>query len=180
MKHIFSATLMALLGAICLSSCNNNSYSAQLKAEKELIEEYISRNHINIIYEEPEYMEWQENDYLEISDYCYFHLSVPGDTASKAIEYKDNVLMRYRQYKLTVNADTLSYWNTNEMSYPIQFQFNVSSDNACDGWHYALKYMRYSGAEGKLICPTRLGFNSASNTVLTPYGYDLKMKISRF
>lgn len=184
MKH----TLYFLLGLCGLSiiavSCNNNSYSAELKEEKALINDYIKRNHINIIYEEPDYMNWGENDFLEIGgkdSYCYFRLTQPGDTTTEEVAYQDDILFRYRQYTLTVDADTLSYWNTNEMAYPSQFQYNVNSSAACTAWHYAVKYLRYTGAEGTLICPSKLGFNSGSyGSRLTPYGYDIQMKIKRF
>lgn len=170
----------ALLGlAMVVASCNQNSYSAQLKQEKKVIDAYIKLHNIEIVYEAPDYMNWPENVYLEVGNYCYFNLTVPGDTATQAIVNSDNVNLRYRRYELTANSDTLSYWNTNEAASPVQFRYNVSSNEACTGWHYALRQMKYTGAEGKLICPSKLGFSNENNSV-TPYGYDLKMQIKRF
>ena len=163
-----------------LAACTSaTAYSTQLKNEKKLIADYIKRNHITIIYEEPAYDKWQPNEYLEVGDYCYFNLTKMGDTMTDSIETGDVIEMRYRKYTLDVNSDTISYWSTNEVSHPIEFQYNVSSTSSCSGWHYALKYMRYSGAEGKLICPSKLGFTEDGNSV-TPYGYDLKFKVRRF
>jgi len=180
MKHIH-LLLAALCGfAVILSSCNkNSSYANEIKNEKKLIADYIKRNHINIIYEEPEYMEWGEKDYLEVSDYCYFHLNVPGDTTSEEIVAGDYVNVRYRRYTLDVNSDTLSFWNTLEMAYPIQFQYGVSSSSACTAWHLALGKMKYTDAEGTIICPSKLGFTDDNSSVI-PYCYDLKMQIKRY
>lgn len=167
------------LAAFVMVSCNGTSYSNQLKDEKKLIADFIKRQGINIIYEEPEYDKWGEHDYLEVADYCYFHLSHMGDTTTAPVETKDNVNVRYRKYTLTVKSDTVSYWNTNEMAYPIEFQYNVSSTSACTAWHYAIAKMKYSGSEGVVICPSKLGFENDASSV-TPYGYDLKMQIRRF
>lgn len=180
---------MLVLAALVVSCKNANSYSNDLKKEKELINDYINRNHIKIIYEEPAYGEWKDDEYLELGDYCYFHLSKPGErmTISEAgdtvyadsIASGDRVIVRYRQYTLNVHPDTISYWTSNDSPYPIEFQYGVSTDLSCTAWHYALRCMKFSGAEGKLICPSKLGFDEASETV-TPYGYDLKFRILRY
>lgn len=172
---LFSAAVVLLVTA-CTSA---TAYSTQLKNEKKLIEDYIKRNNITIIYEEPEYDQWKANEYLELDDYCYFNLTKMGDTTTNCIEDGNKVTLRYRRYTLTVNADTLSYWTSNEASYPIEFPYNISSAESCTAWHYALKRMRYTGAEGKLICPSKLGFSDDATSV-TPYGYDLKFKIKTF
>lgn len=161
------------------TSCSNTSYSNQLKNEKKTIDDFIKRNNINIIYEEPDYDKWGEKDYLQVGDYCYFHLSVMGDTLTEEVNTKDDVNIRYRKYTLTLDPDTISYWNTNELPTPIEFQFNVSSTNACTAWHYAIAKMKYTGSEGTVICPSKLGFQTDASSV-TPYGYDLKLQIRRF
>lgn len=170
---IFSAAALVMLG-----SCNRSatSYANQLKAEKKLIEQYIKHNNIVIIHEEPAYDEWKENEYLELADYCYFHLTQQGDTTTDAITANDNLNVRYRQYTLVENADTLSYWNTNEAPYPMEYTL-ATVYSACEGWYYALLRMKYTGAEGKLICPSKLGPSSKD---VIPYGYDLKLQVRRF
>lgn len=181
MKTKFFSFIILLTAVVlgCISCKSSTAYSTLLKNEKELMADYIKRNHINIIYEEPEYDQWKENDYLEIADYCYFHLSQMGDTASHdTIEYKDVIELRYRRYTLNVNADTISYWTSNDSPYPVEFQYGVTSNQACDAWHYAIKHMRFSGAEGKLLCPSKLGFQDGNNVI--PYGYDLKIKVRTF
>lgn len=178
---IFSFLILTACAILGLVSCKSETaYATLLQHEKDLIAEYIKRNQINIIYEEPEYDKWQENDYLEIGDYCYFHLSQMGDTASHdTIQYKDWVQVRYRRYTLNANADTVSYWSSIDSPYPIEFQYGISTTDACTAWHKAINYMRFSGAQGKLICPSKLGFQNDGQQV-TPYGYDLKIKLRTF
>lgn len=168
-----------LTAVALLTSCNGRSYSNQLKSEKRLIEDFIKRNNINIIYEEPAYDNWGEKDYLEVGDYCYFHLSKQGDTTTAAVREKDDVNIRYRKYTLNANSDTLSYWNTNESASPVSFKYAISSTTSCTAWHYAIRRMKYSGSEGTVICPSKLGFQSDASSV-TPYGYDLKLQIKGF
>lgn len=177
-KRIFFVLLTGVAGVLCLGSCSKSSvsYANELKAEKKLIEQYIKRNNISIIYSEPEYGEWKENEYLELADYCYFHLTQMGDTNSASLGVNDRMNIRYRQYTLTENADTVSYWNTNEMAYPLVYTLTTLY-SANQGWYMAVQKLKYSGAQGKLICPSKLGANSSQ---VVPYGYDLKMQISRY
>ena len=91
----------------------------------------------------------------------------------------DWVEMRYRKYTLNANSDTISYWTSNDASSPIEIQYGAGSTASCTGWETALYYMRYTGAQGKLICPSKLGFSNDANSV-TPYGYDLKFKVRKF
>lgn len=180
MKRIIAPILLLAAIVLAAASCTSaTAYSTQLKNEKKLIDDYIKRNNIKIIYEEPAYDQWQPNEYYELDDYCYFHLTKMGDTATAPIKDGNNVTLRYRRYTLNVNADTLSYWTSNDASYPVEFAYNITSAAACTAWHYALKCMKYSGAEGKLICPSKLGFSEDANSV-TPYGYDMKFRIKNF
>lgn len=173
----FAALLLAGIGML-LSGCQEGavSYADELKAEKKLIAEFIERNNITIIYEEPAYDEWKENEYLELADYCYFNLTQPGDTTTDSIENNDLFNLRYRQYTLNLVADTISRWNTNESAYPTQYTLTELSTESM-GVYYAVQKLKYTGAEGKLICPSKLGFNAS---LVVPYGYDLKLQIRRF
>lgn len=177
------AILYFLLGTCLLAilnSCNSNSYANSLKEEKQLIADYIKRQHINIIHEEPENGVWGENDYLEIGENCYFHLTNPGDTEGDSIAYKDKILLRYRQYTLDVYPQLIkSCWTTNEAANPVIFQNGVSSNETCTAWLLAIAHLKYNAAEGKLICPSKLGFTEDNNKV-TPYGYDMKIQIRKF
>ena len=178
MKKIsLSALLLSIV--FILVGCNNNTYSDDLKEEQKLIEHFIQRQGIQVVTEEP--TEWKENVYWKLPDYdnYYFHLVNPGDTASAELEAKDKVLLRYRQYTLEAYADTISNWTTLDNPNPVELQYMVSSSSSCTGWQIALQYMKHSDAECKIICPSKLGF-SEENSSVTPYGYDLKIKIKRY
>lgn len=178
MKQI---TIFALLMSIAfvLIGCNNNTYSDDLKEEQKLIENFIQRQGIQVVTEEP--TEWGDKVYWKLPDYdnYYFHLVQQGDTASAELEAKDKVLLRYRQYTLEAYADTVSFWTTLDSPNPVELQYMVSSQASCTGWQVALQYMKYSGAECKIICPSKLGFTDQNSNVI-PYGYDMKIKIKRF
>mgnify|MGYP005610380427 FL=1 len=162
-----------------LIGCNNNTYSDDLKAEEELIESFIKRQGIKVVTEEP--TEWTENLYWKLPDYdnFYFHLTERGDTTLAELEAKDKVLLRYRQYTLDAYADTISYWTTLDSPNPVEIQYLVQSSASCSGWQIALQHMKYSGAQCKIICPSKLGFEEENSTV-TPYEYELKIKIKRY
>ena len=174
-------TISALLLSIVfvLIGCNNNTYSDDLKEEQQLIENFIQRQGIQVVTEEPS--EWADNVYWKLPDYdnYYFHLVQRGDTTSAELEAKDKVLLRYRQYTLDAYADTISYWTTLDSPNPVELQYMVSSQASCTGWQLALQYMKYSGAECKIICPSKLGFTDQNSNVI-PYGYDMKIQIKRF
>ena len=162
-----------------LIGCNNSTYSDDLKAEEELIESFIKRQGIKVVTEEP--TEWTENLYWKLPDYdnFYFHLTERGDTTLAELEAKDKVLLRYRQYTLDAYADTISYWTTLDSPNPVEIQYLVQSSASCSGWQIALQHMKYSGAQCKIICPSKLGF-SDQNSYVIPYGYDMKIQIKRF
>ena len=153
-------------------SCKSNIYSEQLKAERALIENYIARQGIVVVDTLPADDKWSEKVYYRVPDYdnFYFHMVELGDTLSSAeeaeIESGETVLLRYKRYTLNEYPD-------------IKLQYMVNSETSCTGWQVALKYMRYSDSQCKIICPSKMGF-SDENSSVTPYGYDLKIKIKRY
>jgi hypothetical protein len=170
---------IVLFVGIILVGCNNNTYSDALKEEEKLIENFIKRNNIEVVTEKP--TEWKENVYWKVPDYdnYYFHLVEVGDTTKPALQTKDILNLRYIQYTLEAYADTTRYWNTVDAPYPIELQYKVSTEASCTGWQIALEYMQYSGAQCKIICPSKLGFSNENSNVI-PYGYDMKIQIKRF
>ncbi len=179
MKKQFAIALAAF--ALILMGCSGTSYNSQRKAENKLIENYLSRNEINVLKEEPaEDYVWGEKDYLLVPGYdnLYFHLRQRGDTSILAIQPQETVVMRYKKFALTENADTISNWTTLDQAYPTEFKYGNSSTCEAAGWHMAVKYMKYHGAECDLICESKWGFDNDQNTV-TPYCYIMKMKIKR-
>ena len=170
---------LCLLLLIVAGCKNNNVYKDLLKQEEKLIEEFIKRNKIQVVKEQPEV--WGENVYWKVPDYddFYFHLVAQGDTTQPEVKENDIVLVRLKQYGLEAYTDTISCWTTLDSPEPIKLQYLVASENSCTGWQLAIKYMKYTGAECKIICPSKLGFEEANSSV-TPYGYDLKIKIKRY
>jgi len=169
-----------LLLAAVVTSCNQNSYSAKRKAEDKLIDDFIKRQSINVIYEVPDDDVWGEKDYLKVAGYddLYFHLVQRGDTSYMA-KMGDKILVRYIRYTLNEIADTARYMNTSEQAYPTEFDYQIDYTNACVGWHEAVRLMKHSGAACKIICPSKQGFDEEKSTV-TPYGYDMYIQIPRY
>lgn len=165
---------------ITFTACNDsNVYSDLLKEERKLIESFIQRQGIKVVTEEP--TEWGDNVYWQIPEYdnFYFHLVARGDTTQPALEANEDVLLRFNRYTLDYPADTIYYWTTLDSPNPVKIQYMVSSEQSCTGWQIALKYMKYTDAQCKIICPSKLGF-SEENSAVIPYGYDLKIKIKRY
>ena len=187
-KNIF----LLIAAVVLLGSCTSNTYSRLRDKEDKLIANYISRNGLNILTEEPadDYV-WGEKDYLKVPGYdnFYFHLNHRGDsvridsisperkdTIDLTIETNALVVLRYKQFELTENADTLSYWSTLDQAYPYEFRYRNTSDCEAVGWHLAVQYMRYPNSECTIIQPSKLGFSTEQNTV-TPYGYIMKIRV---
>lgn len=170
--------VLGILSVIGLISCSNTTYYRELQTEKNLIDDYIKRQGINIIYEEPTTDVWPENDYLQIADYCYFHLTKRGDKTGDTLRLNTTtVLLRYKRYTLDAEPDTIFYWTANDAPSPIEFKYCSSATSVVSyGWLLAIAELRYNEAEGKLICPSKLGFDNDQSDVI-PYGYDLKLKI---
>ncbi|MBR5854330.1 MAG: DUF4827 family protein [Paludibacteraceae bacterium] len=177
MKKI--ANYLLILFGLTLIGCNNNTYSDALKAEEELIATFIARQGIEVVTEKP--TEWKENVYWKLPDYdnYYFHLVEVGDTMSAPLEANDKVLLRYIQYTLEAYADTVRFWNSDDQPNPTELKYRVATESSCTGWQIALEHMQYTGAQCKIICPSKLGFTDQNSNVI-PYGYDMKIKIKRF
>lgn len=188
MKKLIYIPLLLLLFSACDTN-SSSSYSSLLSEEKETIANFIKRNNINVLQEMPADGHWGENDYYEVEGYdnLYFHLVEKGDTIQvignetieiEPIKATEMVVMRYRQYTLTQYSDTASFWNTLDSTYPTEFRYLTDYTTASTAWHVAVSLMKYSGSECKIICPSKLGL-SAEQSSVTPYGYDLRMKIKR-
>ncbi|MBE6320828.1 MAG: DUF4827 domain-containing protein [Bacteroidales bacterium] len=177
MKKI-SIYILLFMG-VALASCNNNTYSNALKEEQKLIENFIARQGIKVVTEKP--TEWGDKVYWKVpdKDNYYFHLVEVGDTTKPALEAKDKVNLRYIQYTLDAYADTTRFWNSDDQPKPTELQYMVYTESTCEGWQIALEHMQYTGAQCKIICPSKLGFTNQNSNVI-PYGYDMKIQIKRF
>ncbi len=180
MNKIFPIIINIFISALLLSSCDDRTtYAEQLKAERLLIEDYIKRNNIKVVSEFPKGKKaWPANVYVKTTSGLYFHLANPGDTlTSDTLENYDLVSVRYLQYTLNINPDTVFSWNTIDAPYPITFNFqDYTKANA--SWHEALSYMKRNESVAKIITPSKLGFQSNMQSVI-PYGYDLKIQFRK-
>ncbi|OIP82941.1 MAG: hypothetical protein AUK44_06735 [Porphyromonadaceae bacterium CG2_30_38_12] len=182
MSHLvkfFALSIIIILGfAACTSS--NVTYAKQLKDEQQLIADFIAREKIQVVTTMPTTYPWPDKLYYKSYSGLYFHLKNQGDiTSTDSVELNDLVSMRYIQYTLTTNPDTTRYMNTLDRPYPTTFNFyDATQTAACKGWQEAISYMKYSNSEAKLIVFSKLGFQ-ADETSVTPYGYDIDIKIRK-
>lgn len=170
-----------LTGMVLLTTgCNNNTYSNLRNQEDKLIANYIKRNNWNILTKEPaDSAVWGEKDYYKVQGYdnFYFHLIERGDEGVDVFT-NDVIIVRYKQFALTENADTLSYWTTLEQPYPYEFHYGNYTDCEAVAWHAAVKLMKHPNAQCEILVPSKLGFN-AEQTSVTPYMYILKIKVKQ-
>ncbi len=187
--------LFLVMTVLCVATgCNNNTYSNLRNKEDKLIANYISRNGLVILTEEPatDYV-WGEKEYYKVQGYdnFYFHLISRGDsvyidsisptkqdTVDLSIVLNDVIIARYKQFALTENADTLSYWTTLEQAYPYEFHYGNTSECECVAWQLAVKMMKFPDSQCEIIVPSKLGFSNEQSTV-TPYVYILKIKVKQ-
>ena len=198
MKRVIICLLIGL--PILFASCAGNTYSALRQEEDRLIANYLSRNNINVLKEEPaiDYV-WGEKDYYQVPGYdnLYFHLISRGDsvrldsisptkvdTVDMSIVRNDVIITRYKKFGLTENPDTLSYWTTLDQAHPYEFFYGITSGTAsgntqiCEaiGWHEAVRLMKYPNSQCQIIVPSKQGFD-ADQTSVTPYIYLLKIQV---
>lgn len=179
-------TVFFLLAGIALvvAGCNSNTYSKLRDKEDKLIKNYISRNNLNILTEEPgENYVWGEKDYHKVAGYddLYFHLRQRGDT-SYTVKANDVVVTRYKKFELVEEADTVSYWTTLDQAHPYEFYYGITSGTSdgltsiCEsvGWHESVRLMKHPRAECEVIIPSKQGF-SADETSVTPYVYIIRI-----
>lgn len=187
MKLLPKLILIALIAITGLSSCVDEvTYADQLKSEKKLIADFIKRNNITVVNKMPATFPWPQNVYYKSSTGLYFRLEEQGDkyTSTGAISTdtvvtNDQIINRYKRYTLNTVADTSYYENTVDYPFPVTFYYNdASQTSACDGWHEAVKYMKYNNSAAKIIVYSKLGFSDDESSV-TPYGYDMRIKIRK-
>ena len=180
--------LLAGIGLV-IAGCSQNTYSRLRDQEDKLIANYISRNNLTILTEEPAVDQvWAEKEFYKVKGYdnLYFHLISRGDsirvdgtdTVDLSIATNDIIIARYKQFGLTENADTLSYWTTLDQAYPLEFHYLNTSECECVAWHIAIKLMKYPESQCEVIVPSKLGFSNEQTTV-TPYVYILKIKVKQ-
>jgi hypothetical protein len=182
MKRISYLFFLIFLVSVFASSCSNTkTYAQLLDEEKSLIDGYIKRNNILVVTTFPTDTPWVKNGrdiYVLTSSGLYFHMINPGDLTSKdTLELKNTVVPRFKQYTLGIVSDTISNWSTIDYPYPSDFVYGDLTQS-CKAFHEAAFYLKRNNSEGKLIVPSKIGFNTDMMSV-TPQGFDLKIQIQK-
>ncbi|OJV38771.1 MAG: hypothetical protein BGO29_14100 [Bacteroidales bacterium 36-12] len=166
---------------ILLVACNddNVTYAEELKAEQDIIKDFLKRNQIKVVNTLPEGFPWPDNVYYKSKTGLYFRLTDKGDhLISDSIVAGDEVVTRFLQYTLTAKADTVSSESSIDFPEPYEFKY-LDLSQACQGWHEAVGYMGFNNSKGKLIIPSKISFSSF-NRPATPIGYDMEIRIKKY
>ena len=178
MHSIKKITLFLGMAFSLVSCLDEVTYADQLKAEKNLIADFIKRQNITVVEKLPNLKNWPQNVFYKTPTGLYINIVELGDTLGNAVISGDEITMRYIQYTLQAKADTMWYMNTIDNPFPRKFVFNnLASTDACKGWHEAVSIMKYNNTKARIIVYSKLGF-SADEESVTPYGYDMTIRIS--
>jgi len=171
-----------LFSLFLLVACRdeNITYAEELKAEKDLIANFLSRHNYRVVTVRPSGFPWPDNVILRTPSGLYFRLTNQGDISNPADSLLpgDRVVPRFIQYTLTLRSDTLFNWNTVDFPYTTTFNFRDLTQ-VSPAWHEAAGLMRYNDSEATFIVPSKLGFPQFSRPA-TPVAYDMKIRINRF
>ncbi|MEA4937071.1 MAG: DUF4827 family protein [Paludibacter sp.] len=180
MIKIIRVVIFLFFILLITNACNDKdvTYAEELKAEKKLIADFISRQNIKVVTTMPT-GNWPDNVYYKSRTGLYFRLTNQGDVASQdSVEAGDLVVPRFIQYELVANnPDTIFNMNTINSPYPLSFVY-LNTAQACLGWHEAVGYMKKNNSEAKIIVYSKLGFSQYADPA-TPIGYDIKIKIQK-
>lgn len=166
---------------LLLSACNNDvTYAEELKAEQNLIKDFISRQHIKVVTKMPTSFPWDDNVYYKSPSGLYFRLVSEGDSIVDgqkidSVKSGDLIITRFIQYTLNEVSDTLFNESTIDYPYPTTFNY-LDYSQVCTAWHEAVGYMKYHNARAKLIVYSKIGFSDYSDPA-TPMGYDLRIMV---
>lgn len=161
--------MMLLL--VLLAACeNSNNYSQLLKAEEELIEDWLMRNEITLLDEFPADTVFGANEMYHFEDGIYFQLIEKG--VGDTLRSGDKLILRYKQSTLDEYPMVEDYWTTQDRPYPNEIIYG-SLTNSCEGWQKAFELMQKSEAHARIIVPSKLG-RSTSDVI--PYFYEMKIR----
>jgi hypothetical protein len=186
MKQIITVLLLVLLCAVSFS-CSDQTYAKQLKAEEELIKEYLKRENINVLKSFPAENAWKPNDYVALDNGMYFHLEKVGEEGD-SIKAGNLAIVRFKSYTLGIPTDSVDMWSTTGTQNPPTFVWGTT-DKACEAWLTALALMQRQYSEGKIIAPSKTGFDrnamyigwsvSDDESSVTPRLYHLQLRFQK-
>jgi hypothetical protein len=161
--------MMLLL--IAMGACENNTnYSQLLKAEEELIADWLVRNEITLLEEFPADTVFAANQMYHFEDGIYFQVIENG--VGDTLRAGDKLILRYKQSTLDLYPMVEDYWTTQDRPYPNEIAYG-SLTNSCEGWQKAFELMQKSDAHARIIVPSKLGRN---NSEVIPYVYEMKIR----
>lgn len=180
MTNRFPIILFFLLTLFSFAACkdDNITYAEELKAEREVIADFLSRQQYQVVTTLPADSLWPEKTFYKSNTGLYFRLTNRGDVLSgDTLVAGDLVVTRFLEYTLTEKADTVFNWTTIDFPYPTTFDY-MDLAQVCNGWHEAAGYMKRNNAQATFIVPSKLGFPEF-NRPATPMAYDMKIKIQK-
>ena len=156
---------------IAMVACENSSnYSQLLKAEEELIKDWLARNEIKLLDEFPADTVFATNEMYHFDEGIYFQLIEKGQ--GDTLRTGDKLVLRYRQSTLDVYPMVEDYWTTLDRPYPNEITYGDLT-NSCEGWQKAFELMKRSEAHAKVKVPSKLGRNDSE---VVPYVYEMKIR----
>lgn len=168
MKIKFWGMMLLLMAMVACESETN--YSQLLKAEEELIEDWLTRNGIVLLDEFPADTVFGANEMYHFEDGIYFQLIEKG--VGDTLRTGDKLVLRYRQSTLDLYPMVEDYWTTQDRPYPNEITYG-SLTNSCEGWQEAFELMKKSDAHARVIVPSKLGRNDSE---VIPYVYEMKIR----
>ncbi|NDV81176.1 DUF4827 domain-containing protein [Bacteroides sp. 51] len=194
MKKLVSLFLLMLTCGLAFQACSDSkTYAEMLEEEKDAINNFIKTNKIKVIsaseFEKNDNKtNVDENEYVQFSNGVYMQIVNYG-TGKDSIKSRDVITVRFVEYDILTEDTTLTNyaWPTwlDVFDYTIsgttaygQFRqgglmyYNYQSSQVPEGWLVPLQYIK-SGAEVKLIVPSKVGHTNAMQYVY-PFYYHLR------
>jgi len=188
---LFFLSLLAL--SLAFQACDNTkTYAEMLEEEKDAIKDYIKDNNITVIsqtefYNNDSVTDLSRNEYVQLASGVYMQIRDKGSkNPADTVKPNDQVLVRFMEYSLIDKDTTMS--NLQLVQMVDEFNYRVTSTSIAGiftqglmlyygssvpaGWLVPLTYIR-DGAHVRLIVPSKMGHNSAMQSVY-PYYYDIR------
>ena len=163
--------ILSLFMLFIMVACENSTnYSQLLKAEEELIEDWLLRNEMVLLDTFPADTVFGANEMYYFEDGIYFQLIEKG--VGNTLRTGDKLVLRYKQSTLDEYPMVEDYWTTQDRPYPNEIAYG-SLSNSCEGWQKAFELMKKSEAHARIIVPSKLGRN---NSEVIPYVYEMKIR----
>ena len=161
--------LMLLL--VAMVSCESETnYSQLLKAEEELIADWLVRNEMVLLDEFPADTVFGANEMYHFEDGIYFQMIAKGE--GDTLRRGDKLVLRYKQATMDEYPMEEDYWTTQDRPYPNEITYGDLT-NSCEGWQKAFELMQKSEAHARIIVPSKLGRDDSE---VIPYVYELKIR----